>query len=79
MSDLDLTYPGPGYPDYQGVGQMCGEGSHPVCQAQGGFGHHHYNRPDLDNGLLFACGCGCHYVPAPLGRLHGPLPDHTWR
>jgi hypothetical protein len=70
-------------PDYQGCGQMCGEGSHPVCQAQGGLGHHHYNRPDLDNGLLFACACGCHYVPPYRGRVPilviEPDGSHTWR
>jgi hypothetical protein len=82
MSDLNLSYDYQAL-DYQGLGQMCGEGSHPVCQAQGGLGHHHYNRPDLDNGLYFACACGCHVHPLPVTRtpilVIGSDGTHTWR
>ena len=60
--------------DYQGLGQMCGEGSHPVCQAQGGLGHHHFNRPDLDTGRYFPCACGCHFTPAPYAGTPVPVP-----
>lgn len=64
MSDLQPST------TYQGLGEMCGEGSHEVCQRnQMGLGHHHFNRPDLDNGQTFTCACGCHYVPPYRGEV----------
>lgn len=62
------------------LSKMCGEGSHPVCD---GWGSHHFNHPEEDNGLQFTCACGCHYVPPYRGRVFTPfevpLPDlHIW-
>jgi hypothetical protein len=58
------------------VGQMCGEGSHQVCQeVHFGMSVHHFNDPDADTGVPFVCACGCHYAPHNFGMV--PVPDRA--
>lgn len=51
------------------VTQMCGSGSHEACT---GWGTHHFNHPELDNGSTFTCACGHHYVPPSHGEVAVP-------